>query len=189
MTQTRTKYNQSKSKICSILVVDLDHTLIKQDLLISSIKWLAKHKPLRALLIPFWLIKSNANLKEQLYKALQLDVSKLRYNKKVIDYIKSRKNKGHSIILATASVQSYADEVSKYLGLFDKSYGTKDGINLSSKTKAKFLVAKYGAHQFDYIGDHRRDISVWQAANLAIIVNPNKKLKRKIKRFNYYVLN
>lgn len=163
-----------------ILVIDLDHTLINSDMMISSIKWLIKNKPLTSFLIPFWLIKGKAYLKQCLLANIKLDVSKLAYNQTLITYIKSRKKSGASIILATASAQYYADEVAKYLDIFDACYGTDASYNLSAKNKADFLIKKYGKHNFDYAGDHSRDIAIWQATNLAIVIGANKRLKQKV---------
>lgn len=176
------------SKTYDVLVVDLDHTLIDGDMMVLSIIHLLKHKPLSAFLVPFWLLKGKANLKEKLYQSVQLDIKKLKYNQSVIDYISNRKQQGNTIILATASHQKYADDIAKHLALFDEVYGTQNGVNLSSKNKAKFLVKQYGYYQFDYMGDHKRDIPVWQAGNLAIIIKPNQKLKQLTQNFHHIIL-
>jgi hypothetical protein len=41
-------------------------------------------------------------------------------------------------------------------------------FNLSSHNKAKKLIERFGEQKFDYIGDHIRDLPVWEASNLAI---------------------
>ena len=46
----------------------------------------------------------------------------------------------------------------------DKSY------NLSSQNKADKLIEEFGIKNFDYVGDHMRDIPVWIASDLAIVV-------------------
>lgn len=170
-------------------MVDLDHSLIHCDMMVSSIKWLVTHKPLHALLVPFWLFKGKGFLKDALLKQVKLKVADLSYNQTVIDYIKARKSQGHRIILATASAQYYADEVLKYLNtatveIFDEAYGTKNGLNLSSQNKADFLVKKYGKKNFDYMGDHKRDLPVWAVSKLSIIVNANHKLKQQTQHLN-----
>lgn len=157
-------------------------------MMVSSINWLIKHRPLTALLIPIWLLFGKANLKQKLLKNIRLEVTNLSYNNAVIDYIKTRKASGDTIVLATASAQYYADAVARHLGLFDQVYGTDDKVNLSSKNKANFLVKTYGYKQFDYAGDHRRDILVWQVSNLSIIVNPSQKLKNLTTSLNRYFL-
>ncbi len=173
----------------NILVVDLDNTLINSDIMINSIKWLIAHKPLLSLLIPVWFIKGKANVKQKLLKHIKFNVAKLNYNQDVIDYITQRKKFGNKIILATASAQYYADEVVKHLGLFDKAYGSSDVYNLSSKNKADFLIKEYGKYNFDYAGDHLRDIPIWQVSNLCVIVNASKKLQQKTSIFKTYYIN
>lgn len=171
------------------LVVDLDHSLIKADMMVLSIKWLIKHKFWLVPLLPFWLLKGRANLKYKLYEWVQLNTTKLPYNQAVIDYIKQRRERGDTIILATASHPAYARGVADYLGIFHKAYGSSQTYNLSAKNKAKFLVEKYGYYEFDYIGDHKRDIPVWQVANLAIIVRPKNKLKRQTQYLYRYLID
>ena len=58
-------------------------------------------------------------------------------------------------------------------------------FNLSSHNKAKKLIARFGKHKFDYMGDHNRDIPVWEALNLAILVNTSEKLIKKNQSSKY----
>ena len=172
----------------TVLVIDLDHTLIHTDMMIESIKWLARHKPHKIPLIAFWLIKGKAYVKHRLLENIQFKVADLSYNQTVIDYIKQRKQSGDTIVLATASAQYYANKVAQHLGLFDKAYGSSQTYNLSGQNKADFLVKQYGKHHFDYAGDHRRDMPVWAVSNLSIIINAKQKLKKQTNLFKTHHL-
>ena len=61
------------------LVVDLDGTLLKTDLLLESLLALLKQNPLYVFLLPIWLLKGKAHFKEQIARYGQLDVSDLPY--------------------------------------------------------------------------------------------------------------
>ncbi len=166
------------------LIVDLDHTLINTDLLQLSAWKLLKKNPLFVLIMPFWLLKGKGNLKAELVKRIEIDVTKLPYNQTMLDYINERKKQGDKVILATASHQFYANAVGDFLGCFDEVLASNKDFNLSSHNKAKRLVEIYGEKQFDYAGDHHRDIPVWQVSHLSILVNTSKKLEKKLTTFN-----
>ncbi|UCF90211.1 MAG: hypothetical protein JSW39_18180, partial [Desulfobacterales bacterium] len=57
------------------LVVDLDGTLIKTDVLVESFWALFTQNPLYIFVLPFWGLKGKAYLKEQISQRVALDVS------------------------------------------------------------------------------------------------------------------
>ncbi len=171
------------------LIVDLDNTLIYTDLLYESSVAVIKKRPLLAILYPFWLFKGKGYLKDQLVKRFTVDVSKLPFNDIVIDYIRERKKIGSQVILATASHKYYAFAVAKHVGLFDDVMASNKDFNLSSHNKASRLVDRFGIKGFDYMGDHMRDLPVWEASNLSILVNVSDKVINKTKHLEVLVLS
>jgi len=169
------------------LVVDLDHSLIKIDLLqLSSKKALLKN-PLLIFLMPYWFFLGKGFLKHQLVKRVDINIEKLPFNQEVIKYIRERKALGDKIILATASHKIYANQVAEYLNFFNEVMASDKYFNLSSHNKAKKLIEKFGDKNFDYIGDHMRDIPVWQHSDLSIIVREfaSKKVIKNVKNFKH----
>ena len=160
------------------LIVDLDHTLINTDLLYQSSIRTLKRKPWLVFIYPFWFLRGKGYLKDQLIKHCEIDVSKLTYINKTLNYIEQRKQQGSPIVLATASHQFYAHQVAEYLGVFDDVMASDASFNLSSHNKADKLIERYGKGEFDYIGDHMRDLPVWEASNLSILVNVSDKVIR-----------
>ncbi len=158
------------------LIVDLDHTLINTDLLYESSIGVLKKQPWLILIYPFWFFKGKGYLKSQLVKRFEIDVTKLPYIQATIDYINERKKLGDTIILATASHKDYAFAVAKHIKLFDDVMASNADFNLSSHNKADKLVERFGKNNFDYMGDHMRDMPVWEASNLAILVNVTDKI-------------
>ena len=139
----------------------------------------------------FWYTKGLAYLKYQISQRIQIPVSKLEYNQNLINYINSYKENGGTVILATASTKKYALEVANFLGIFDEVLYSSKKLNLTSKMKAQHLVKLFGKYNFDYAGDHKRDIPVWQLSDKAIFVNISKtaKIAKKVKLFGREIIN
>src|SRR5688572_10995971 len=85
------------------LIVDLDGTLIKTDLLLESLLALLMQKPRCVFVLPLWRLKGMAYLKQQIARRVSLDVSVLPYRKEVLDYLRAQRTRGRLIVLATAA--------------------------------------------------------------------------------------
>jgi len=156
------------------LVVDLDGTLLRSDLLLETglrflrLRPLQWHKPLG------WLSRGKAMLKEKLALASDIEVGSLPYDPQVIALIEAERRSGRPVVLATASHQSLAERIASHLQLFDRVLATTAGHNLSAHRKRDLLVAQYGEGGFDYVGNSRDDLPVWAAARKAYVVNPER---------------
>ena len=171
-------------KDVKILSVELDGTLIKTDMLYETF-WSSFSKDV---LIPFKaliaLSKSKAYLKKFLYENSSLDINSLPYNYEVIDYINLHRSKGWKIVLVTATTQELAEDISRYLNLFDEVYGSKINKNLIGYKKANFQKKFFGLKNFDYIGNSYADLQSWKISNKVITFNAGKSLKRKCELIN-----
>jgi apolipoprotein N-acyltransferase len=153
------------------LVVDLDGTLIKTDLLWESLARLLRQNPLRLFQILFWWTRGRAFLKKQLAAGVAIDPATLPYNELFLKFLREQKNAGRKIILATASDLQMAKPVADYTGLFDEVLGSDGKTNLRGANKLKVLIEKFGARGFDYAGNSSADLAVWRGAREAIVVN------------------
>lgn len=154
------------------LCVDLDGTLIKSDILIESFFALIKRNPLLALLVPLWLLKGKAHLKQQIAARTELDVSTLPFHSDFLEYLRGQHGDGRRLILATASNGKFAEQVAAYLGLFEAVLASDESTNLSANKKLRRLREHYGDKLFDYAGNARADLKIWPHARKAILVNP-----------------
>ena len=171
------------------LIVDLDHTLIDTDLLfLSSLGVLTKSPWLIAHYF-FWLCKGKGYLKDQLVRRFEINIPELPYNNNVMSYIIKRKKEGSKIILATASHKNYAFAVAKHLKIFDDVMASNKDFNLSSHNKADTLVKRFGVGNFDYMGDHMRDLPVWEVSRLSIIVNATSRIIANTKHLKTLVIS
>jgi 4-hydroxybenzoate polyprenyltransferase len=155
-----------------VLCVDLDGTLVATDLLWESVFSVLRHRPWLLLIAPLWLLKGRAHLKRQLAEAAHIDFATLPYRAAVLEYIETERRHGRSVVLATASDQAIAAGVANHLGIFSSVLASDGQVNLKGRTKAATLISRFGAGNFDYIGDSRADIPCWECATTAMTTNP-----------------
>jgi len=157
-----------------IVVVDLDGTLLRSDILWETFWSALGRNPFHATMA---LLSGRAALKRYLAQTSRLDETSLPYDPDVIAYIQAWRDKGGRTALVTASDQSIADRVAAHLGLFDEVHGSDGRLNLKGKAKAAFLVDRFGSDGFAYVGDARADVPVWAQSSKAITVNASQSLK------------
>ncbi|MBK1682253.1 UbiA family prenyltransferase [Rhodoferax fermentans] len=154
------------------LVVDLDGTLLRSDMLVESAFAYIRQNPSQVLAPAVWLLGGKANLKANIAAAVSIDAASLPYNAKVISFLEQEKAAGRTLILATASHQTYAIAIANHLGLFDEVLASNSTTNLSARTKRDVLVSRFGENGFDYIGNSHDDLKVWASAHQAYLVDP-----------------
>ena len=161
------------------LVVDLDGTLIKTDLLWESLARLLRRNPFQIFQVLFWWTRGRAFLKKQLVQRVKIDPAALPYHEKFLVYLRKQKSSGRKLILATASDLQMALPVANHVGLFDEVLGSDGKTNLRSENKLKLLTEKFGERGFDYAGNSSADFAVWRGSHEAIVVNTSQKVLRE----------
>src|SRR5262245_42284612 len=127
-----------RSDLCSAripLVVDLDGTLLRTDLLLESAFRLIKQKPWLILLMPLWLLRGRAYLKRKIFQRVQIDVSLLPAHDELVAWLRDEKARGRYLVLATASDHEQARTVVEPLELFDTVLGSEGQQNLKGRRK------------------------------------------------------
>jgi len=168
----------SPSDSQTVLCVDLDGTLIRDDVSIKSLGLLLQSNPFWIFCVLFWLIRGSAHMRRQIALRVVLDPSTLSYRDDVLEFIREEKNRGRKIVLATASDQKYADQVAQHVGLFDEAVGSEGGISLSSGFKRAALEERYG--RYSYVGNSSDDLEVWIGASEIYAVCVSKTILRKL---------
>lgn len=153
------------------LVVDLDGTLIKTDLLIESINEQLINNPFVIFRLIGWACVGKARLKSQLAAISQIDPASLPYNLSLVAWLTQQNALGRRIVLATATHTLIAHKVAAHLGLFDDVLATDDVLNLKACNKRDALTARFGDQGFDYVGNDRPDFPVWRSARRAYVVS------------------
>ena len=125
-----------------VLVVDLDGTLIRSDLLYESF-WAGLSESWRAVPVALKaLARGRAALKNRLAGLTRPEVENLPYNEVVLDYIRDWRAKGGRAVLVSAADERLVTSVSDHLGLFDEAHGSDGQNNLKGPRKAAFLEAR-----------------------------------------------
>lgn len=168
-----------KSNTTLPLVVDLDGTLIRTDLLHESLLLLLLKHPLRMLLLPLWLIQGRAYFKHRLSTLVTPSFESLPINENCLALLQQAAAEGRKIVLATASPSVYAEEIFSRFPVLNECIASSSERNLKGRNKAAELVARYGEAGYDYIGDSGADLAVWAMARNGIAVNPNRKTRQK----------
>lgn len=164
------------------LVIDLDGTLIRTDLLHEATIKLLRRTPHLALALPAWLLDGKAALKRRLSDRVAIDVETLPYNDELLAWIRQEREAGRRVVLCTASDERYAQAVAKHLGVFDEVIGSDGTTNNSARRKADELVRRFGAGGFDYAGNSHDDLPVWGQSRRAIVVDAKPALRAKAQR-------
>jgi 4-hydroxybenzoate polyprenyltransferase len=152
------------------LVVDLDGTVLRSDLLYESTFKLLQGAPWLGLALPLWLAEGKAALKRRIALRAKVDIGSLPFDAAVIEWLQSQRAAGRRLVLCTASDGLYAQQVAQHLGLFDDVMASDGSLNLSASRKAAALVARFGERGFDYAGNSRDDLPVWAVARRAVVV-------------------
>lgn len=152
------------------LVVDLDGTLIHSDLLWEALVLFLKQRLLQLWRLPLWLFAGKAGFKDRLAAAVLLDPATLPYDRTLVALLEAERAAGRVVVLATGSERRFADLVAGHLKLFDTVLATENGHNLTAHNKAGRLAGLYGDGGYDYVGNSRADIAVWQRSRHAYSV-------------------
>src|ERR1700761_6098492 len=164
------------------LVVDLDGTLIRSDLLVESFLALAGADPMGALNAVSALKDGKAAMQAKIADTALIDLTPLPFDEAVLAMLKTARAEGRPTYLFSASDDRYVQAVAEHLGLFDGAMGTAQGRNLAGANKADSLVEAFGEAGFDYVGDAKADAAVWAKARAGCVLAPSRGPSRHIAR-------
>jgi 4-hydroxybenzoate polyprenyltransferase/phosphoglycolate phosphatase-like HAD superfamily hydrolase len=164
------------------LVVDLDGTLVRSDLLIETAFSELRHRPHAIVDMVRALGKGKANLKHRLSEPRDFDPSMLPYNPEVLRLLQAASDEGRPIYLASASHERLVSAVAAHIGLFDGWFATNATSNCAGEIKAAKLIAAFGEGGFDYIGNDAADLPVWRHAAKSYAVSAPSKVAKRLAR-------
>jgi 4-hydroxybenzoate polyprenyltransferase len=170
------------------LIVDLDGTLIKSDLLVESFFVRFASNPASVFGMFFALQGGKAAMKEVIAQKVDLDATSLPYDETVLGLIISARAMGRPVYLASASNAKFVSAVADHLGLFNGWFASNATINNSANNKAALLVETFGEAGFDYIGNDEADLPVWAAAAQRIGVRVPSKLSDKVAKLGVEIV-
>ena len=165
-----------------ILFVDLDGTLIKEDLShLALIDYLKRH-PFKLFIYLFsFLFKGKPYLKEKISNNFIVPFNKLTFNKGAIDYIREVKNRHRVVYLISGSHQVLVKQIDEHLKIFFESFGTKNDFNMVGENKVKFIREQLKVDTFEYFGNSKKDLPIWNYCQKIIYTNASDSLEKTIK--------
>ena len=168
------------TQTASPLVVDVDGTLLRTDLLYEAAAALLFRKPWLLPLLPVWLLGGRAALKRKLNAAVEVDVTALPVNEALLEWLQAEKARGRALYLVSASDETVVRRLAGRFGnLFDGAYGSDGTSNLAGAKKLAFIRAQIGA-EFSYAGDERRDLAIWEECRSAVLVGAGCALRNDL---------
>lgn len=164
-----------------VVCADVDGTILATDLLYESILFVVKRSPGTLFLLPLWLLKGRAHLKEMLAKCSDsLAVNLLPLNEGVVDYLRQVSGEGQRVVLASASHRSMVERVAHRLGFVSEVIATDGDVNCKGAAKAKAIHAHLGGVAWEYVGDSRADMEVWREAASVVCVTSSRRFGARV---------
>jgi len=155
-----------------IIYVDLDHTLVRVDLLRERLLLAILRNPPIFFQAAAWLFQGGrARLKVEIASRYALDVANLPFNEELISFLKTKRASGVELVLATGAPNAWARSISEHLAFFDRVLATDTETgNLKGKRKLAMILKDAGGKPFAYAGDCFSDRPVFEASQLPIVV-------------------
>lgn len=153
------------------LVLDLDGTLIRNDLTFDLLVMCARWKPLIFLVVLFKSLVSRADAKHLLAVHFldKIDPDAQPYEPGVLSLANRFKRDGHHVELVSGSDEQLVKVFAEHNDIaFHK--GSTVGVNLTAARKAKFLSERHG-NNYIYVGNSKSDFPVWRAGQGGYAVN------------------
>ena len=164
-----------------ILFVDLDGTLIKEDLSNLAFLQYLKIKPHKLFFYLFiFIFKGKPYLKEKISINFKVPMNRLNFNKGALDYIREIKRRHRVVYLISGSHQLLVDQINDHLKIFNESFGTQEDVNMVGINKVKFINKKLNIFDFDYLGNSKKDLPIWRNTKKIIYTNVSYELKKII---------
>lgn len=169
------------------LVLDLDRTLIKTDLLFEAFAAALHKNPFIVFLAFWWLLQGKAVLKRKLAERSKLDLDIIPVTTSIERLASAEAARGRLIVLATAADEMLARRIARRFSFISRVFASDGITNLKGKTKADVLVEAF-PQGFVYAGDSSSDLPVWAAASGIVLVPVHPGLDRKVQLLGKPVL-
>ncbi len=167
------------------ICVDLDGTLIHNEISVESALNFIKNNWLRVFKLLYWLCYGRAYTKYQVGCYQKIQPEKLNYNDKFLSFLKEKNREGYLLFLATGATICYAEQIANYLGIFSGVFASNENQNLTGINKARKLEETFGSKGFIYAGNSMDDIYIWDKAAECIVVCPDKNVLRTLQKTEY----
>lgn len=150
------------------LVVDVDGTLVRGDLLWEGLANMLLRRPMATLALPLMLLRGKAAFKAYVASGSGIAVEHVPCEPLVLEMIDAARADGRPVILASASHHSHLPKLAARVGA-DAFWGSDERVNLSGQRKLDRIRADYA--EYDYVGNSADDYPLWRHARRAYALN------------------
>ncbi len=162
------------------LVLDVDGTLLRTDMLYECFWAGLGHNPLATLKATIKHLRHPARLKQELVNVVDLRTDLLPLNADIKALADETLASGRDVVLASASDQALVARVAHDHGFQQNVFASDGDVNLKGSAKAEVLVQAFGEGGFHYAGDSAVDRAVWEHADGALIVGKHAGIARDL---------
>jgi len=162
------------------LVLDIDGTFLKTDMLYEGFWAGLGRDPISVLRLTAAHLRDLPKFKRSIAELVELPVERLPVNEAVLAIARDAREAGHEVVFASASDRSLVERLAAHHGIVDRVMASDGTTNLKGRAKAAALVAAYGENGYDYAGDSKADMRVWEHSGVPIIVGSNRRAKSSL---------
>ncbi len=162
-----------------LIVVDLDGTLLRTDVLDESLAALLIRRPWVAIRLLLTLARGKAAFKRAISMQAMPDIASLPLNEPLVSWLRERHALGARLALYSASDERIVAPIAERVGIFEASAGSNGSVNLCGRAKLEAIVATYGK-PFTYAGDSRADLPIWAQCRSAVLVGKLATLRKRL---------
>ena len=164
------RMSEVRDEVSVPLVVDVEGTLVRGDLLGEALMRLVAVSPLVLLSLPFWALLSvlgGAAVRRRLAGIAAPPTATLALNEAVTAEIAAARQAGREVWLVSCAGGSLVAPLADAVGA--AGWLVSDARTpLVGAARSAVLVERFGEGGFDYVGSRRRDLPVWRRARRTI---------------------
>jgi len=162
------------------LVLDVDGTLLKTDLLFECFWAALGQNAGRTLKLAATRFRRPARLKHELAAIARPDIELLPLRQSLLERALAARDAGRSVHLVSGSDRALVEALGERLGFPGPHYGSNPDRNLTAAAKGAFLEQRFGVGGYDYAGNAAPDLEAWTNAREVIAVTPSGALGRQL---------
>lgn len=164
------------------LVVDVDGSLLRTDMLFESFWNALGRTPFATILAVLFNFHRKARLKRRLAQLAKIDFRFLPLNPKVVETIQDARDDGRPVYLASGGDEILVRQLAETTHLADHYFASNGVVDMTASNKASTLVRRFGRGGYCYIGDHMADVPVWADADEIYIVGDTPAVHQAVAR-------
>lgn len=162
------------------LVLDVDGTFLKTDMLLENFWAGLGQDPVATLKAAFSHFRDPARLKQALVEVTELRTDLLPVNADMKALADETVASGREVVLASASNETLVTRLAQDHGLSTRIFASDGETNLKGAAKAGALIATYGEGGFHYAGNDKVDRAIWDHADGALIIGSHAGIAREL---------